>query len=512
MAPTSFSQSVTVFHGRTAPEPGTLVGYGAVIEALQLAVPLPRDLALISTKRRQYRVAGWRVFTPRHQPADTLWAHLVFALKYEGLDLLFFKKLFAQLPAATVAEWVRHAPQSRYARTVWFLYEWLLARRLDLPDLSQGNYVPVVNEQLQYAAATAPSVPRQRLRNNLPGVAGFCPLVHKTATLEQYLARDLAGRAQHVLCGLHADVLVRTSAFLLLKDSKASFTIEGEQPLPTRALRWGRAIGQAGQHPLSQEELLRLQQLVIENSRFVRLGYRTEGGFVGEHDRQTGDPIPDHVSARWQDLESLMSGLLDAAAHLETAGFPPVLSAAAIAFGFVFVHPFVDGNGRVHRYLIHHLLARLGFTPPGIIFPVSAAILEHLPAYRQVLESYSHPVLEFIPWRKTADHNVEVLADTSDYYRYFDATAPAEFLFDCVAYTLEKTIPQEVAYLQRYDALKAWLDEWFQMPDKLVATLIRFLEQNQGTLSKRAREKEFALLTPEEIAQIEQQYAVHFLN
>ena len=512
MNPTSFSRPVTVFHGRTAPEPGTLVGYGAVIEGLELAVPLPRDLALISTKRRQYRVAGWCVFTPRHQPADTLWAHLVFALKYEGLDLLCFKKLFAQLPAAALEEWVRRAPQSRYARTVWFLYEWLLARRLDLPDLSQGNYVPVVNEQLQYAAATAQPVPRQRLRNNLPGVAGFCPLVHKTAALEQYLARDLAGRAQHVLRGLHADVLVRTAAFLLLKDSKASFTIEGEQPLPTRALRWGRAIGQAGQQPLSREELLRLQQLVIENSRFVRLGYRTEGGFVGGHDRQTGDPVPDHVSARWQDLESLMSGLLDAAAHLETVDFPPVLSAAAIAFGFVFVHPFVDGNGRVHRYLIHHLLARLGFTPPGIIFPVSAAILEHLPAYRQVLESYSHPVPEFIPWRKTADRNVEVLADTGDYYRYFDATAPAEFLFDCVAYTLEKTIPQEVAYLQRYDALKAWLDEGFQMPDKMVAALIRLLEQNQGVLSKRAREKEFALLTPEEVAQIEQEYAVHFLQ
>ena len=102
MSLTSFSRLVTVFHGRTAPEPGTLVGYGALIEALQLAVPLPRDVALISTKRRQYHVTGWRVFTPRHQPADTLWAHLVFALKYEGLDLLFFKKLFVQLPAATM--------------------------------------------------------------------------------------------------------------------------------------------------------------------------------------------------------------------------------------------------------------------------------------------------------------------------------------------------------------------------------------------------------------------------
>jgi Fic family protein len=487
-----------------------LAGYGAVIDALRLPVPLPRDLSLISAKRRQYHVAGWRVFTPRHAPADTLWAHLVFALKYEGLDLLFFKQLFSQLPAHTVEEWVRHTPQSRYARTLWFLYEWLLGQRLALPDLTQGNYVLVVNEQRQYAAAEGLPVSRQRLRNNLPGVASFCPLVHKSAKLEQYLARDLAGRAQHVFRGLPADVRVRTSAFLLLKDSKASFTIEGEQPALTRALRWGRAIGQAGQHPLSREELLRLQQLVIENSRFVRLGYRTEGGFVGEHDRQTGNPIPDHVSARWQDLDSLVSGLLDAAAYLETVSYPPVLTAAAVAFGFVFVHPFVDGNGRVHRYLIHHLLARLGFTPPGIIFPVSAAILEHLPTYRQVLEGYSHAVLEFIPWQKTADNNVEVLADTSDYYRYFDATPQAEFLFDCVAHALEKTIPEEVAYLQRYDALKAWLDERFQMPDKLVAMLVRFLEQHQGVLSKRAREKEFALLTSEEADQIQQQYALHF--
>lgn len=244
----------------------------------------------------------------------------------------------------------------------------------------------------------------------------------------------------------------------------------------------------------------------------MRLGCRTKGGFVGEHDRQTGDPIPDHVSARWQDLESLMDELLAAAARLETMGYPPVLTAAALAFSFVFVHPFVDGNGRVHRYLIHHLLARQGFTPPGIIFPVSAAILEHLPVYRQVLECCSHAVLAFIPWQKTADHNVEALADTNAYYRYFDATPQTDFLFDCVAYTLEKTIPQEVAYLQRYDALKVWLDERFQMPDKLVAELIRFLEQNQELLSERVSEKKFALLTPEEAEQIQQQYALHFLE
>lgn len=38
--------------------------------------------------------------------------------------------------------------------------------------------------------------------------------------------------------------------------------------------------------------------------------------------------------------------------------YDPVL-AAGIAFGFVFIHPFEGGNGRIHRYLIHHVLAKI---------------------------------------------------------------------------------------------------------------------------------------------------------
>lgn len=100
--------------------------------------------------------------------------------------------------------------------------------------------------------------------------------------------------------------------------------------------------------------------------------------------------------------------------------------------------------------------------------------------------------------------------ETIDYYRYFDATVQSEFLFDCIDYTINRIIPQEVEYLQKYDALKAWLDDRFEMPDKMVAMLIRFLEQNNGTLSKRAREKEFKDLITSEIQKIEEQYKVYF--
>ncbi len=297
-----------------------------------------------------------------------------------------------------------------------------------------------------------------------------------------------------------------------MKDSKASFTIEGEKPTQNRAMRWGKAIGQAGNKPLSKEELVRLQQIVIENSRFVDMGFRKKGGFVGEHDRTTGEPIPEHISARWQDLNILLDGLIETATLLESSKFHPVLSATKIAFGFVFIHPFEDGNGRIHRYLIHHLLSNMKFTPQGIIFPVSSAILDRITDYRRVLETYSQPTLDFIKWKKTPDNNVEVLNDTIDYYRYFDATAQAEFLFECVESTINNIIPQEVRYLQKYDSMKSWLDDRFEMPDKMVALLIRFLEQNNGVISKRASEKEFVALSASEINGIESKYQSIFLD
>ncbi|HSL88054.1 MAG TPA: Fic family protein [Ignavibacteriaceae bacterium] len=501
-----FSQSINVFHEREAPEQGNLVGYGAIIDALGLKVPIPRQLSLISEKHKKYSVDGWNVYTVKHQPQETLYNHLVFALKYEGINLLFFKKLFHQLDQATIEGWIKKEPLSIYTRKIWFLYEWLMLKQLSVNDLKEGNYVLLVDEKLQYASPLSINSTRHRIKNNLPGTVNFCPLIFKTARLEKYIEADLTEKTNAAIKKVHKDILLRTSAFLLLKDSKASFTIEGENPSHSRAMRWGQAIGQAGSKPISKDELLRLQHIVIGDSRFVKMGYRTEGGFIGEHDRKTGEPIPEHISGRWQDLETLMSGLLDTSKILETNYFHPVLTAVKIAFGFVFIHPFEDGNGRIHRYLIHHLLSVMKYTPQGMIFPVSAAILEKIEDYKNVLQSYSHPLLDFIDWKKTKDNNIEVLNETIDYYRYFDATLQSEFLFDCVDYTIQRIIPDEVSYLQKYDRMKVWLDDHFQMPDNTVALLIRFLEQNSGRLSKRAREKEFVSLRNEEIKALEETY------
>lgn len=48
------------------------------------------------------------------------------------------------------------------------------------------------------------------------------------------------------------------------------------------------------------------------------------------------------------------------------------------------------------------------------------------------------------------------------------------------------------------------------MPERTVDLLFRFLKQNDGTLSNRACEKEFAALTDEEARQVEAIYADAF--
>ena len=500
------SRQLSVFRAFPALEKGvTLAGYAALIAAHALAVPAPEHLCAIGLKHRRQKKGRWHLFTPRHKPDDSLQGHLTFALKYEGIDLAVLKALFESTEPQQIADIVRSEPTGAYSRCIWFLYEWLCETRLDLDDATQGNYVPLINDTLQYPGPPRDSR-RHRVRNNLPGIREFCPLIRRTEKLDKFIAMNLSQAALDHIGKTHADLLRRAATFMLLKDSKASYIIEGESPPYNRIERWSKIIGEAGRRELSVEELEHLQSIVIADSRFIQPGYRVEGGFVGDHDRATGMPIPVHISARPDDLESLLSGLIETSQRLNDSDYDAVLTATLIAFGLVFIHPFEDGNGRVHRYLFHHILAEKGFMSKGLVFPVSAVILDRIHDYGQTLEHYSKPRLGLIEWRPTDRGNVKVLNETIDLYRYFDATKQAEFFFECVEETVNKTLPEEFDYLTKYDLLNDFIKNYLDMPDKLVDLLIRFLSQNDGKLSKRARGKEFKPLTETEVQVIENKY------
>ncbi len=500
-AENQFLGAVTVFQEKRLPVTAIPAGYAALIDAYGLAVPLPRHLSATGERHKLFREDGWDIYGPSYAPAATLEGHLTFALRYEGLELGVLKRLFMAVGPGPVEEMVQASPTGGYARRIWFLYEWLLGEKLDLPDAKRGRYVDVVHEAMQYAVKGQVSS-RHRVKNNLPGTPAFCPMVYQSEDLKKFIEMDLGTLAQEVVADVPKDVLMRAAAFLLLKDSKSSYAIEGESPPHDRLQRWGRAIGEAGRRPLDVAKLLRLQQIVIGDARFIKMGLRNEGGFVGDHDRDTRMPLPEHISARHEDVGSLIDGLLafDEGAAMQ---LDPVMAATILAFGFVYIHPFADGNGRIHRYLVHHVLAQRGFNPPGVVFPVSAAIHEWMDEYGRVLEDYSKRLLPLIDWEPTKKFNVHVLNDTGDFYRFFDATPHVEFLYRCVRKTIEEDLPHETDFLQRYDRFKAGVEMTVDMPDSLIDLLFRFLKQNEGRLSKRAREGEFKDLTAEEAARFE---------
>ena len=429
--------------GRALPEPGTPAGYAALIAEYDLRVPPPLRLAAIADRHHPDSTRHWRMFAPSYAHQENLADQLEFAVKWEGVHLAVLRALFRRVGPAEIVRMVRDKPTGKYTRRVWFLYEWLMDVRLDLPDAGKVKAVPVVDPELQFAPESGSLSRRHRVRNNLPGTQRFCPMVRRTPELARFARMRLDAEARRIVEPAHPEIVRRAAQLLPYGDSKASFEIEGEHTRQDRRLRWAWATADAGGRDLTVDKLERLQKLVIGDARFVQLGFRTEGGWVGERDRATMDPIPVHISARPEDLPRLMHGIVEYAHQTAEMPLDPVVVAAALSFGFVYIHPFEDGNGRLHRWLIHHVLARGGYSPPNLVFPVSVAMLRRIADYREVLTSYSREVLPLVDWRTTRRHNVEVLNDTADYYRFFDATDHAEFLYRCVEETVAGTCPRK---------------------------------------------------------------------
>jgi hypothetical protein len=492
------------FQEKTLRNDSRLAGWSALVRALDVQAPVRRPCAVSNQHVRGSRreEGDWIVFDKRYWPGEDFGAHLNFALRYEDLDLLVAKRVLQTVPPDAVQEFVRSAPTGVPARRAWYLHEKFTGGELDIPEFSSTLAAVDLLDEEKYFTGTSGLSRRHKVRDNLLGTTRFCPMIRRTRRIAEFMDRRLGQKANEIVGRAGANVVARAASLLLLADSRASFAIEGERPPRGRLERWGRAVVQAGRVPLTVDEIIRLHGVLIEDRRFVRAGLRQEGVFVGERDDQ-GDPVPEFIGARAQDLEDLMHGLIETNDRMREAALDPVLKAAATAFGFVYIHPFQDGNGRLHRCLIHHVLAERAFTPPGMVFPVSSVMLSRIDDYQESLRAHSVPVMHFIDWRPTPDRNVEVLNETADLYRFFDSTDNAEFLYGCVERTVEHDLPQEIEYLKRHDEAMRRTMEFVELPNRMAEDLLMFIRQNKGKLGKKRREDQFAKLTDEEVAAIE---------
>ena len=492
-----------VFQEKTVPGGARLAGWAALVQSFAIRGPVRRPSCVSEQHVRgsHREEEAWTVFDKRYWPGDTFADHLTFALRHEDMDLPILKRVFEAVSQAEVEAMVRAAPTGIPARRAWYLYEILTGRALDVDDAPGAAAIDLLDPEAYFTGKPRLSK-RHRVRDNLLGTGRFCPVIRRTQALREFLALDLAAKARETVGRTGAHLVARAASFMLLADSRASFEIEGERPPRNRLERWGRAVLEAGKNRLTLDEIVRLQRVLIEDTRFVSAGLRPDGVFVGERGRY-GDPLPEFIGARPDNLEDLMGGLVEANDRMRDDGVDPVLKAAATAFGFVYVHPFQDGNGRVHRCLIHHVLAERKFTPPGMVFPVSSVMLDRIDDYRATLQAHSRPLMPFIEWRPTPERNVEVLNETADLYRYFDCTAEAEFLYACVRRTVERDLPREIDYLRRHDEAIRRIMDAVEMPDRVAENLVLFIRQNDGSLYKKRREGEFRKLHDGEVISIE---------
>ena len=492
-----------IFQDELLPKGTSLAGYSYLIKKYSV-FSYSRFPSCVSHShvRDNTTVKGaFTVYDKRYCPREGDIYHLFFALKYENIDLLCLKRIMLKVSAAEVSAFVQDRPTGIYARKIWFFYEWLTQCKLDLPNCPRCQTKPILDSD-KYFTSDGEYLSRYRLKNNLLGNRLFSPIIRKTPLLQQFIESGIKQKVTSEIGKVSNSLVARASSFLLLADSKASFAIEGERATVSRIERWGKAVLQAGKYPLSEDEITRLQSIIIKDNRFVQAGLRKEGVFLGERDMDQY-PLPEFIGARHDDLKVLLQGLFEADQEMVTSSLDPVLHAVAIAFGFVYIHPLQDGSGRLHRYLLHHVLSERNFSPPAFVFPISSSMLKLIDKYRMVLRNHSAPMMDFIEWKATATMNVEVLNDTRDLYSYFDCTEACEFVYSCVKEAVEKDLPEELHYLKCHDIALAGIRNLLDLPDNVAKSLIIFIRQNSGTLPNKRRLKEFAVLSDEEVFEIE---------
>ncbi len=488
------------------------IGLAGLIEQFGLKIPPPavRSEAGPTSRRTEESAESVLEVYPTQYLARSTREHLRFALRYEPLDLRVWQVVISALDAKVVLQWMKDQPRSSYARRAWCLFECLSEQRLPLKDLTAGEYASLGDSTLQITWTNrerdAPRLQRYRLRDNLLGALSayqYCPLIRVTRKLKQFQQQDFAERVQAMTANLDPVLLQRAAGYLYLNETKSSYALEGERPTADREERFVEVLARAGEASVVDKGgLVELQRRIVQDPRFAANDWRTIQNYVGrtrmDYSEEVAYPCP-----KPEDLETLMSSWTEMFKKIQHADRTDAVTLAACAsFGFVYIHPFEDGNGRIHRFIIHHALARLGYTTEGVIFPVSAAILRRRREYEQVLDTISRYVRSRVQFTLDDQNRMTVVGDTVDLYRYPDLTPHAEFLYECIAETVEKDWPEELRFLQSFDAAFRAVQSVVDMPDAKIRLLVRLLMQNQGSLSRNKRDA-FSFLTAGEIAEIE---------
>lgn len=489
------------------------LGYQWLIHHFDLPqYPLPVSSFLgarISERQSDGRVV--KVYTPQYAPGDTAIGHLEFALKYDGVHLAVLSATFRAMGPGPIERYLRMHPTSKYAKLLGFYYEFCTGNVIDPAIEAGGNYVLALDKD-EYVTRKGTNIPRWRVTNNLLGGPAFCPIIRRVPDIPSDDDDRLQQEVSRLVADFPVELLERAADYLYLKETKSTYRIEHEEVPPhERKIRFLKMLQAAGRDDfaslLSEEGLTSCQHLIVDR-RYAVDGFRDDQNYVGE-------TLPHRERVHYicpppEQLHELMTGLQSFA--LGSFDLHPILQAAVVSFGFVFMHPFDDGNGRLHRFLIHDVLQRRNVTPPGLLLPVSAVMLRDMRQYDACLESFSKPLVGDLAKFEVARNGALTFkngASLADYYRFPDMTAIAVYLSKAVEKCIQEDFADELNILTSFDAARSCIQNIIDMPDRRMDMLMKFLHQNQGRLAK-GRRRDFEEITDEELKSIEEGFRAIF--
>lgn len=481
-----------------------LVGYARLREQLDLpAVPVARE-ARAGATTRILATADAVLFPRKVAPPEgaSPLAHVLFALKHEGVNLAILAGALPTIEHADLQAEIDAQPNSRYVRIAALLWEHFTGKILTPRQSTKVPYVDLFDPARYYTAEPGQLFPRWRVRFNGLGSLDQCVNVQRTDAIQAVLDMDVFARMDTFIATVGKDLLDRALNWAYLSETEKSFEIERERPTLDKSERFVRLLQHAHERRrLDEEYLTELQNDIIANPYDQAVQYRNEQNWLrrGGHGAASVTYVPPHPD----DVPGLMQGL-ESFANAPPRNLDPLIVASVVSFWFVFIHPFMDGNGRLSRFLIHHALCRSGKMAKGFLLPVSVAIKRNEADYLAALESFSKPVRAL--WRVWAVGDHEFDCQTSagaTPYRYWDATQCVEFSVRMVKEALEHDLQAETQFLLGYDEVVSRVEAEFDIRNHDLATLISSCFREKGRISNRWRKQLGTRVRPETFDAIE---------
>ncbi len=477
-----------------------LAGYTYLVEELAISVPpLGLELAVGDKSKDEIKPYGSnkiKILGKNKKVGTNIYEHLETAINYQGVRLAYLVPIFAKIDEKKLTAYIKDKPQAVIRRCIWFLYEWLMETALEI-DNSEANYADLLDSRFYFTSNNGVKNSRTRIINNCLGNREFCPMIRKTPEIKECANKDLMQVAQAELNQVHGavnpELLGRSVEYLYTKETKSSTQIEKETTPDDKMRKFYRVLKTSGTINLNKRRLLDIQNEIVRSDKKDD-DYRNEEIYVGETRVTWLDGYEENIhfiGPKYVLVPGMMNGLLEM--HrllLLDDSLPPMMHAAMLSFGFVYIHPFSDGNGRVHRYLIHDVLKSRIKTDQDFIIPVSATILQRYKEYNEVLEKLSKPVMALINYDlDEKDHSITINNDINYLYRYPDFTAHVEFLYKMMEEAISEDLIQEVIYIVKYDAVKKAIEELYDVPNKELNLFIQLALQNNGKIGKKKRKR-----------------------